>query len=151
MIAPESSFPNDRLFYSHPSIVGGKIVVLAALSAGVVFAGLVYTTVIVAPVVCALLILAVRVAFQELTTTLVVRKDTLLVRRGWIIWREKQVPLHRAQVQTVQSVLGRLFDYGHLTIVFDDETLTVRNIGEFRALQVELARLQRISALWRVG
>ncbi|MCS6841136.1 MAG: PH domain-containing protein [Roseiflexus sp.] len=139
----------DRVFRPHPYIVGSKIVVLLAFGAGVLLAGITHAAAIAMPIAWALVILAARIAYRELTTFLVVRGDTLLLRRGLIFWREDQVPLHRVDVQTIQSLPGRLFDYGHLTITCNDRTLVVRNIGEFRRLQEEIARLQRIPAFWR--
>lgn len=91
-----------------------------------------------------------RSAYHELTTILIVRGDTLLLRRGLFFWREEQVPLHRVDVLITQSLLGRLFDYGRITITRNDTVLIVRNIGEFRRLKEEIARLQRIPALWRM-
>jgi membrane protein YdbS with pleckstrin-like domain len=139
----------DQEFRPHPYLVGGKIVVLLAFGAGMLLAGVAHAAVIVMPVACVLFVLATRIAYCELTTILVVRGDTLLLRQGWIIWREVQIPLHRADVLTSQSLPGRLFDYGHLTITRDDRVIAVRNLGEFRRLQEEIARLQRISLFWR--
>lgn len=139
----------DQVFRPHPYIVGGKIVAFLASGIGILLAGAAHATLIVTPVACAVLVLAARIAYCELTTFLIVRGDTLLRRQGWLFWREKQVPLHRAEVLTTQSLSGRLFDYGHLTIAWDDEVLVVRNIGEFRRLKEEIARLQRVSAFWR--
>lgn len=145
-----SAYPfQDQVFRPHPYIVGGKIVVLLAPGIGVLLAGVTHAAVVVMLVACALIVLAARVAYCELTTFLVVRGDTLLLRRGWLVWREEQVPLHRADVLTTQSLPGRLFDYGHLTITCGDDTLVVRNIGEFRRLKEEIAHLQRIPAFWR--
>ncbi len=139
----------DRIFRPHLYIVGGKIVGLAAFGIGVLLAGIVHTAIVVMLVACALLVLAARIAYRELATILVVRGDTLLLREGWIIWRETPIPLHRAEVLTTQSLPGRLFDYGHLTITCNDRVRTVRNLGEFRRLQEEIARLQRIPTFWR--
>jgi hypothetical protein len=142
---------HEQIFRPHPYIVGGKIVVFLALGIGILLAGVLHAAGTVLPVALVPLFLAGRVAYCELATILVVRDDTLLLRQGWIIWREEQIPLHRADVLTTQSLPGRLLDYGNLTITRDDRVLTVRNIGEFRRLQVELARLQRISMLWRAS
>lgn len=146
-----SAYPSlqDREFRPHPYIVGGKIVVLLACGAGILLAGVAHAAVIVMPVALTLLVLAARIAYCELATILVVRGDTLLLRQGWIFWLEEQIPLHRADVLTTQSLPGRLFDYGHLTITRDERVLTVRNLGEFRRLQEEIARLQRIPLFWR--
>ena len=95
------------------------------------------------------LALALRIAYLELATCLIVRGDTLLLRSGWILRREERIALYRADVMTTQSLAGRLLDYGHITFTCDDRTVEVRNIAQFRRLQEELARLQRIPALWR--
>lgn len=149
MAVPVYPSLQDRVFRPHLYIVGGKIVVLAAFGIGVLLAGIVQAAIVVMPVACALLVLAARIAHCELTTILVVRGDTLLLREGWIVWRETPILLHRTEVLTVQSLPGRLFDYGHLTITCDDRVRTVRNLGEFRLLQEEIARLQRIPTFWR--
>lgn len=140
----------DRVFRPHSSIVGCKIVVLLALGAGVLLAGIAHAAIIAVPIAGFFLVLAVRSAYHELTTILIVRGDTLLLRRGLFFWREEQVPLHRVDVLITQSLLGRLFDYGRITITRNDTVLIVRNIGEFRRLKEEIARLQRIPALWRM-
>lgn len=147
-----SAYPSlqDRVFRPHPYIVGGKIVVLLAFGAGILLAGIAHAASIALLAALAPLFLAARIAYCELATILVVRGDTLLLRQGWIIWREEQIPLHRTDVLTAQSLPGRLFDYGHLTITRDDRVLTVRNLGEFRRLQEEIARLQRVPSVWRV-
>lgn len=146
-----SAYPaiQDQVFRPHPYIVGGKIVVLLASGIGILLAGMTHAAIIAIPIACALIVLAARVAYCELTTFLIVRGDTLLLRQGWIFWREEQIPLHRVDVLTTQSLPGRLFDYGHLMITREDCVLTVRNLGEFRRLQEEIARLQRIPAFWR--
>ena len=93
--------------------------------------------------------LARRFAFALMVVALIVLGDTLLLRSGWILRREERIALYRADVMTTQSLAGRLLDYGHITFTCDDRTVKVRNIAQFRRLQEELARLQRIPALWR--
>ncbi|MGB9754587.1 MAG: hypothetical protein C0183_20370 [Roseiflexus castenholzii] len=141
---------HERLFRPHPYIVGVKIVVCLALGVGMMLAGIVHATGAALLFALAPLCLAARIAYCELATTLVVRGDTLLLRQGWFFWREEHIPLHRVDVLITQSLLGRLFDYGRLTITRDDDVLIVRNVGEFRRLKEEIARLQRIPAFWRV-
>lgn len=149
MTTSAHSFVCDLVFRPHPHIVAGKIVVLLGIGGGSLLAGIVHASALTLPVVIITLALALRIAYQELATFLIVRGDTLLLRSGWIVRREERIALHRADVLTTQSLAGRLFDYGHITFTCDDRTVTVRNITPLRRLQEELARLQRIPALWR--
>jgi len=149
MTASAHSFDCDLVFRPHPHIVAGKIVVLLGIGGGTLLAGIIHNSVLTLPAVIVTLMLALRIAYLELATCLIVRGDTLLLRSGWILRREERIALYRADVMTTQSLAGRLLDYGHITFTCDDRTVKVRNIAQFRRLQEELARLQRIPALWR--
>jgi hypothetical protein len=149
MTTSAHSFARDLVFRPHPHIVAGKIVVLLGIGGGMLLAGIIHASVLTLPAVIVTLMLALRIAYLELATCLIVRGDTLLLRSGWILRREERIALYRADVMTTQSLAGRLLDYGHITFTCDDRTVKVRNIAQFRRLQEELARLQRIPALWR--
>ncbi|MGQ9547933.1 MAG: PH domain-containing protein [Roseiflexus sp.] len=149
MTTSAHSFACDLVFRPHPHIVAGKIIVLLGIGIGVLLASIVHTSALTLSAVIIVLVLALRVAYLDLATFLIVRGDTLVLRSGWIFWREKHILLHRTDVMTIQSLAGRLLDYGHITFTCDEQTIVVRNIAQFRRLQEELARLQRIPAPWR--
>jgi len=149
MTTSAHSFARDLVFRPHPHIVASKIVVLLGIGGGMLVASIVYSSALTLPVVIVALALALRIAYLELATCLIVRGDTLLLQYGWIFRREERIALHRTDVMTTQSLAGRLLDYGHITFTCDDRAIEVRNIAQFRRLQEELARLQRIPALWR--
>jgi hypothetical protein len=77
MTTSAHSFARDLVFRPHPHIVAGKIVVLLGIGGGMLLAGIIHASVLTLPAVLITLMLALRIAYLELATCLIVRGDTL--------------------------------------------------------------------------
>jgi len=150
MVRSSHAVVREYVFRPHRRLTMIKVGMLLAVCGGLAGAAVIHNAAPALLLVVVLVFLAARVAYLETAIALVVRGDTLLLRRGLLFQREEPIPLHRAGVIISQGPLARWMDYGHLTITCDGQVFTLRTIAEFRHLQACLAYVQRVPGAGRV-
>jgi hypothetical protein len=98
----------------------------------------------VALAMLAALVLAIHYTAQAL----IIRGNDLVIRSGLLKTYELSIPLWQVDLETRQSLLGRIFDYGTVLQRTDRSIITLHNIASMRALRFVFAeRRQQALAL----
>jgi uncharacterized membrane protein YdbT with pleckstrin-like domain len=118
----------SRTLYAPAIVLAIAALALAILGAGVPGFGL-YAVIVAALLALAAAIDAIRVWFRRWTTEVAVTDKRIILKRGFI--RRHTVEMNMQKVESVdvdQTQLGRLFDYG---------TVTIRGVGStFESLRM---------------
>jgi hypothetical protein len=76
------------------------------------------------------------------TQAIVIRGFTLICRRGTLRVRENSFPLVRVDLETDQSLLGRIMDYGTVRLLVGNDIIVLRQIALVSKLQAVIAKRQ---------
>lgn len=77
--------------------------------------------------VCLLLLLALTIRHNA--QALIIGDRNLVYRSGVLSVQQQVIPLWRINVETRQTLLGRLLDYGTVVLHIDDELVRIRHIA----------------------
>src|SRR5262245_1028206 len=87
----------------------------------------------------------VRLAAQYATQKVIIRGNDLVLHTGVLSANEHIIPIWRAELETAQSLFGRLFDYG--TVRYrasrSGEQVELRQVASIRALRFLAAERRR--------
>jgi membrane protein YdbS with pleckstrin-like domain len=127
----------------------GCLLILATMSA---FVGVRSSSMSWWIVTASLLVAAIVLASRYSCRAVILCGTDMIVRTGVLFINEHYLPLWQSDLQIRQGVLGRIFDYGTLTLRAGEQVITMDTIASIRAFRYVVAfRRQELLGLRNIS